>query len=85
MSHLIVTLRPLDRNKIIVLKQKLYENGQDALDWESFFKNRYKEYQYKGPKFFISSGETEVFTVNILELFYKERNNNEIDTKALPK
>lgn len=75
----------LDRNRITVLKQKLYENGQDALDWESFFKNRYKEYQYKGPKFFISSGETEVFTVNILELFYKERNNNEIDTKTLPK
>ena len=41
-----------DRSKIEVIKQKLYKNGEDALKWESFFKNRYKEYQYKGPKFF---------------------------------
>lgn len=74
----------LDRNRITIIKQKLYENGQDAINWEKFFKNRYKKYQYKGPKFFMNSGETEVFTVDILALFHKEKDNNEIDPKILP-
>lgn len=73
-----------DRSKIEVVKQKLYKNGEDALKWENFFKKRYKEYQYKGPKFFTNSGDTEVFTEDILKLFYKELNNNEIDSKTLP-
>lgn len=73
-----------DKNKITILKQTIYENGQDALNWEKFFKKRYKKYQYKGPKFFINSGETEVFTTDVLALFYKEKDNNEIDPKILP-
>ena len=59
-----------DLQKIEIVKQKLYENGQDALDWETKLKRMYKEYQYKGPDI-LSSGNTELFTEDIIELYYK--------------
>lgn len=57
-----------DLAKIEIVKQKLYENGQDALDWETKLKRQFKEYQYKGPNI-LSSGNTELFTEDIINLF----------------
>ena len=56
-----------DLNKIEIVKQKLYDNGQDALDWETKLKRMYKEYQYKGPDI-LSSGNTELFTEDIIAI-----------------
>jgi hypothetical protein len=57
-----------DLAKIEIVKQKLYENGQDALDWETKLKRQFKEYQYKGPDI-LSSGNTELFTEDIMKLY----------------
>lgn len=57
-----------DLAKIEIVKQKLYENGQDALDWETKLKRQFKEYQYKGPDI-LSSGNTELFTEDIMNLY----------------
>lgn len=56
-----------DLAKIEIVKQKLYDNGQDALDWETKLKRMYKEYQYKGPDI-LSSGNTELFTEDIIAM-----------------
>lgn len=61
----------IDLNKIEIVKQKLYENGADALEWETKLKRKYKEYQYKGPDI-LSSGNTELFTKDIIALYYSE-------------
>ena len=58
-----------DLSKIEIVKQKLYENGADALDWETKLKRKYKEYQYKGPDI-LSSGNTELFTEDIISMWY---------------
>ena len=60
--------RLTDLAKIEIVKQKLYDNGQDALDWETKLKRMYKEYQYKGPNI-LSSGNTELFTEDIMNLY----------------
>ena len=60
-----------DLSKIEIVKQKLYDNGQDALDWETKLKRMYKEYQYKGPDI-LSSGNTELFTEDIIELYLSQ-------------
>jgi hypothetical protein len=73
-----------DRDKITVLYEKVYQNGVIAADWEKFFKTKYKKYQYQGEKFFDNAGETELFTLDILELFYKERGIHELNSKELP-
>ena len=57
-----------DLSKIEIVKQKLYDNGQDALDWETKLKRMYKEYQYKGPDI-LSSGNTELFTEDIISMW----------------
>lgn len=57
-----------DLSKIEIIKQKLYKNGQDALDWENKLKRKYKEFQYQGPEI-LSSGNTELFTEDIIELY----------------
>lgn len=57
-----------DLSKIEIVKQKLYDNGQDALDWETKLKRMYKEYQYKGPDV-LSSGNTELFTEDIIAMW----------------
>ena len=57
-----------DLSKIEIVKQKLYEVGQDALDWETKLKRMYKEYQYKGPDI-LSSGNTELFTEDIIAMW----------------
>lgn len=76
--------RSADRNRITIIKQKVYENGADALAWETFFKSQYAKYQYRGTKVFLDYGDTELFTVDILELFNKEKANAEINPEILP-
>lgn len=58
-----------DLSKIEIVKQKLYENGADALAWETKLKRKYKEFQYKGQDI-LSSGNTELFTEDIMALHY---------------
>lgn len=58
-----------DLQKIEIVKQKLYESGQDAWDWETKLKRKYKEYQYTGPDI-LSSGNTELFTEDIIAMWY---------------
>lgn len=60
-----------DLQKIEIVKQKLYENGQDALDWEQFLLKKYKKYQYTGHKV-LESGNTELFTEDIIELYLSQ-------------
>lgn len=58
-----------DLKKIEVVKQKLYQNGAHALEWEQKLLKLYKSYQYKGPNM-LESGNTELFTEDILKLWY---------------
>lgn len=60
----------IDLNKIEIVKQKLYENGQDALEEETRIKCQFKEFQYKGPDV-LESGNTELFTEDILDVYYR--------------
>lgn len=57
-----------DLSKIEIIKQKLYENGSEALEWETKLKRMYKQHQYKGPKI-LSSGNTELFTEDIIAMY----------------
>ena len=59
--------------KIEIVKQKLYENGKDAYDWEQKMLKKYKKYKYKGPKI-LDSGNTELFTEDVLALYYANIN-----------
>ena len=63
----------LELTKIKIVKQKLYDIGQEAYDWEQKLLKLYKQYQYKGPKI-LNSGNTELFTEDIIALYYKENN-----------
>ena len=58
-------------SKIEIIKQKLYENGQDAYNWEQKMLKKYKRYKYKGPKV-LDSGNTELFTEDVLAMYYAE-------------
>ena len=60
-----------DLSKIEIVKQKLYANGQEALDWETKLKYKYKQYQYKGPAV-LKDGNTELFTEDIITMWHKE-------------
>lgn len=60
-----------DLSKIEIVKQKLYENGQEAFDWELYFKRKYKQYQYQGPDI-LSSGNTELYTEDIYGKFIEK-------------
>ena len=62
-----------DLQKIEIVKQKLYEVGSEALEWETKLKRLYKQYQYKGPNV-LSSGNTELFTEDIIAMYYKDNN-----------
>lgn len=56
-----------DLTKIEVIKVTKFSLGTLALKEETIIKRKYKQYQYKGPKI-LSSGNTELFTIDILEL-----------------
>ena len=62
-----------DLNKIEIVKQKLYENGAEALEWETKLKRLYKQYQYIGHDI-LSSGNTELFTEDIMSIYYIDNN-----------
>jgi hypothetical protein len=59
-----------DLTKIEVVKQKLYEVGQDAYNWEQKLLKQFKDYEYKGPDI-LRSGNTELFTVDVIALYEK--------------
>lgn len=61
----------IDLSKIEIVKQKLYDIGQDAYDWEQKLLKMYKQYQYKGPNV-LESGNTELFTEDIIAMYYAE-------------
>ena len=61
-----------DLKKIEIIKQKLYQKGQDALNWETKLKRTYKEYQYTGPDI-LSSGNTELFTEDIFSMWHNRQ------------
>lgn len=54
-------------SKIEIVKQKLYENGAEALAEETRIKREFKQYQYKGKNILVS-GNTELFTIDILAI-----------------
>lgn len=60
-----------DLAKIEIIKQKLYDKGTDALNWETKLKRKYKQYQYQGPDI-LSSGNTELFTEDIIAMWYSD-------------
>lgn len=57
-----------DLQKIEIIKQKEFILGSDALAKETEIKQKFKEFQYKGPNILVSNGNTELFTINILNL-----------------
>ena len=57
-------------SKIEIVKLKLFEDGLDALTWETKILKRYKRFQYKGPDI-LESGNTELFTEDVMALYYK--------------
>lgn len=57
-----------DLKRIEIVKQKLYEKGTDAMNWETKLKRKYKEYQYKGPAV-LENGNTELFTEDIISMW----------------
>lgn len=56
-----------DLQKIEIVKQRRYENGQDAYDKEQEILKKYKKYKYNGPDV-LESGNTELFTIDIREI-----------------
>lgn len=58
-----------DLSKVEIVKQKLFDKGSDALALETKIKQQYKQYQYTGPNI-LESGNTELFTVDILLLHH---------------
>lgn len=56
-----------DKNKIEVLFQEIFDNGVIAYDKEKYYLNKYDKYIYNGKKI-IKSGNTEIFTENILKM-----------------
>lgn len=67
-----------DLSKIEVLKQKTYDTGSEALEWETKLKYKYKQYQYTGPAV-LKDGNTELFTEDIIAMWYNE-NNTSLET-----
>lgn len=57
-----------DLSKIEIVKQEEFALGSDALAKESEIKRKFKKFQYKGPDV-LSSGNTELFTKDILAQF----------------
>lgn len=57
-----------DLSKIEIVKQEEFALGSDALAKETEIKRKFKEFQYKGPDV-LSSGNTELFTKDILAQF----------------
>ena len=53
--------------KIEILKQEEFQNGEDAWNKEKSILDKFKEFKYKGPDV-LDSGNTELFTVDILAL-----------------
>lgn len=51
-------------SKIEIIKQKLYEIGQDAYDEEQRVLKQFKEFKYTGPAI-LETGNTELFTVDV--------------------
>lgn len=64
-----------DLQKIEIVKQKLYEVGSEALEWETKLKYKYKQYQYTGPAV-LKDGNTELFTEDIIAMWYNENNTS---------
>lgn len=60
-------------SKIEIIKQKLYGNGQDAYDWEQKLLKMYKQYQYTGLNILVS-GNTELFTEDVIAMYYRDNN-----------
>lgn len=63
----------VDLSKIEIIKLKLYYNGVEAYEWEQKLLKMYKKYKYIGPKV-LESGNTELFTEDIIAMYYKEHN-----------
>jgi hypothetical protein len=59
-----------DRAIFQILHQIHYKVGETALAEETKLKRQFKEYQYKGPDI-LSSGNSELFTEDIMKLYYK--------------
>jgi len=57
----------LDLGKIEIIDYVKFEKGREALELETEYKRDYSEYRYEGPDI-LSSGNTELFTIDILEL-----------------
>ena len=56
-----------DLEKIRIVHQVHYKNGQDAYKEEQKYLKQFKEYKYIGPKL-LSSGNTELFNIDILNI-----------------
>ena len=65
--------RLTDLAKIEIIKQEEFTIGTDAQDKEREILKKYKKYKYTGPKI-LDSGNTELFTEDVLALYYAKVN-----------
>lgn len=64
-----------DMEYIKILKQTIYQNGKEAYLEEQRILRKYKKYRYKGPDL-LKSGNTELFTKDILNMNNLNKNIN---------
>lgn len=61
-----------DRSQVEILTKETFDGYDKAFMFEQFLKDKYYGYRYFGAKIFKNTGNTEVFTENIYELYLKE-------------
>ena len=59
---------PEDYAKITCLRMLVFKEGRKAFELEQYYLNLFKEHRYQGPPILKSSGNTELFTQDILGL-----------------
>ena len=61
-----------DRSQVEILTKETFDGYDKAYTFEQDLKDKYFKYRYFGEKIFNKTGNTEVFTENIYELYLKE-------------
>jgi hypothetical protein len=56
-----------------IIKEEYYQNGGTALDKETFIKQKFTNYKYKGKHLLESAGNTEIFIIDVSKYVYKPK------------
>ena len=61
-----------DINTLEVIHQQVFNGYNEAFTFEQYLISKYFRYKYKGKKIFNNTGNTEVFTENIYQMYLEE-------------